>query len=248
MNEKIKILLKITGIILYAAVILIMTVSCLSIKGISGSGNIISEERKVEGFSGILVSAGINLFISQGSIESLKIEAEDNIIPLLITEVKNGKLEIHYKHLGLSSLRLIKPVNVYATVKELNDLGVSSGATVKSEEINTDSIKINLSSGASGELSIQTSSIDVNLSSGTNMRISGKTDIQKINLSSGSSYDALDFVSKSAAIDASSGSSAKINVSDGLDVNISSGGLVQYKGTPKISSDISSGATLKNIN
>ncbi len=248
MNKKIKILLKVTGIILYAAVILMMTVSCLSIKGISGSGNVISEERKVEGFSGISVSAGINLFISQGSSESLKIEAEDNIIPLLITEVKNGKLEIHYKQLWPINLGLKKPVNVYATLKELNNLDVSSGATVKSEEINTDSIKINLSSGASGELSIQASSTDVNLSSGTNMKISGKTDVQKIDLSSGSSYDALDFVSKTAVIDASSGSSAKINVSDSLDVNISSGGLVQYKGTPKISSDISSGATLKNIN
>jgi hypothetical protein len=39
----------------------------------------------------------------------------------------------------------------------------------------------------------------------------------------------------------------KINVSDKLDVNISSGGDVQYKSAAKVSSNISSGGILKNI-
>ena len=246
MNKKMKMLLKITGILLAAGIILIMASSCIRFTGIIGSGNVISEERKVEGFNRISVSAGINLFIKQDSNETLRIEAEDNLMPNIITEVKNGRLEIRFKQFLSFGFSATKPVNVYVAVKNLNEINASSGASVKAEEIKTDNLKINLSSGAIGEIIVLVSQIDADASSGTLIRISGKTDTQKINLSSGSSYDAEDLISKSAEMDVSSGSSAKVNVSDSLDVNISSGGIVQYTGSPKISSNISSGGILKN--
>jgi hypothetical protein len=247
MNEKMKLLLKVSGIISVVAIILVMATSCVRFVGFSGSGNIISEERKVEGFNSISVSAGINLFIKQDNNETLKIEAEDNVVPLIITEVKNGRLEIRYKHFFSMGFMVTRPVNVYVTAKQLNELKASSGSSVKTEEIKTDSIKINLSSGASGQFIIQASEIDADASSGALIIISGKTDKQNVNLSSGGSYNAEDLISKSANVDVSSGSSAKVNASEDIDVNISSGGIVQYIGRPKVSSDISSGGILKNI-
>lgn len=247
MNKKMKMLLKITGILLAAAVILIMASSCISFTGTIGSGNVISEERKVEGFNKISVSAGINLFIKQDSNESLKIEAEDNLMPIIITEVKNGRLEIRFKQFFSIGFSATKPVNVYVAVKNLNEINASSGASVKAEEIRTDNFKINLSSGALGEIIVLASQIDADASSGSVIRISGKTDTQNINLSSSGNYDAENLSSKTAYVNVSSGSSAKVNVSDSLNVNISSGGVVQYVGSPKVSSDISSGGILKNI-
>lgn len=247
MNKKMKMFLKITGILLAAAVILIMASSCISFTGTIGSGNVISEERKVEGFNKISVSAGINLFIKQDSNESLKIEAEDNLMPIIITEVKNGRLEIRFKQFFSIGFSATKPVNVYVAVKNLNEINASSGASVKAEEIRTDNFKINLSSGALGEIIVLASQIDADASSGSVIRISGKTDTQNINLSSSGNYDAENLSSKTAYVNVSSGSSAKVNVSDSLNVNISSGGVVQYVGSPKVSSDISSGGILKNI-
>lgn len=246
MNKKINMLLKITGILLAAGIILIMASSCIRFTGTVGSGNVISEERKVEGFNRISVSAGINLFIKQDSSETLKIEAEDNLMPIIITEVKNGRLEIRYKNLSFG-LSATKPVNVYVTAKELNEINASSGANVKAEEIRADNLKINLSSGALGEIIVQTSQIDADATSGSVIRISGKTDKQNVNLSSSGNYNGEDLSSTSAFVNVSSGSSAKVKVSDSLDVNISSGAIVQYSGSPKISSDISSGGLLKNI-
>jgi hypothetical protein len=247
MNKKMKMLLKITGIFLSATIILVMATSCICFHGNVGSGNVISEERKVEGFKSVSVSAGINLFIIQNGSETLKIEAEDNLMPIIITEVKNGKLEIRYRQFLSFGFNATRPVNVYVTVKELNGINASSGASIKSEEIRTDILKINLSSGALGEIIVQSSQINADASSGSIIRISGKTDNQNINLSSSGNYDAENLISKTAYANVSSGSSAKINVADKLDVNISSGGIVQYKGTPKVSTNISSGGILKNI-
>lgn len=247
MNKKMKMLLKITGILLAAAIILIMASSCIRFTGTIGSGNAISEERKVDGFNKISVSAGINLFIKQDGSETLKIEAEDNVMPIIITEVKNGRLEIRYKQFLSFGFSATKPVNVYVSVKKLDEINASSGARVKAEEIKTDNFKVNLSSGALGEIIVLVTQIDADASSGSIIKISGKTDKQNINLSSSGNYDAENLTSKTAYVNVSSGSSAKINASDKLDVNISSGGIVQYIGTPKVSSNISSGGILKNI-
>jgi len=245
MKSNLKVSLKTLTILIVATMLVLVSVSCISITGIRGSGNVVTEERSVSGFDKVAVSAGMNLFLEQGSEEYLKIEAEDNIMQNIVTEVNNGRLVIKYKTL-LGGISTMKPVNVYLTVINLKELDLSSGAVIESGEINTDSLKIGISSGAAGEMELKANSIDVNLSSGSTLEVSGIVESQKVNLSSGVLYRAEDLVSKSANIDVSSGASAKVNVSDNLDVNISSGGSVEYFGTPAIVSNISSGGSLKN--
>ncbi|MCJ7666613.1 MAG: DUF2807 domain-containing protein, partial [Actinobacteria bacterium] len=66
------------------SLLLVTAVSCIGEK-IIGSGNVISEDRAVPGFSKISISGSGDLFIEQGDEESITITAEDNLIPLLTT-------------------------------------------------------------------------------------------------------------------------------------------------------------------
>jgi hypothetical protein len=233
------------AIILAAALVVFSATSCIRITGLRGSGNVVTEEREVSGFDKVAIDAGMKLFLEQGSKEYLKIEAEDNIIQEITTEVNNGKLTIKYRNF-LGGITKNAPVNVYLTVINLKELDASSGVSIDSKEINTDSLKIHISSGAEGEMAVKANSIDVSLSSGSTLKLSGIVESQKVNLSSGVTYRAADLLSKNIKIDVSSGASAKLNVSDNLDVNISSGGNVEYSGTPAIVSNISSGGSLKS--
>jgi hypothetical protein len=247
MYMKTKTILKMMGIILLTGMVIFAATSCIRIVGIRGSGNVKSEDRSVSGFDSISIGSGMNLFLKQGSSESLKIEAEDNILPLIITAVENGKLKIKYKNLLIGGLNLIKPVNIYLTVKDLKEIDVSSGVKIESEEIKSDSLKIDLSSGAEGNMIIISKKLIVGLSSGSTLEISGQADSQDIDVSSGAAYRARDLISKSIVVDVSSGSNAVVNASESLDVKISSGATVEYAGSPKVTSDISSGGVLKSI-
>jgi len=247
MNMKTKTILKMMGIIAVIGMIIFTATSCIRIVGIRGSENVKSEDRSVSSFDSVSISSGMNLFLKQGNSESLKIEAEDNILPLVITAVENGKLEIKYKNLLIGGLSLHKPVNVYLTVKDLKEIDVSSGVRIESEEIKSDSLKIDLSSGADGNMIILSQKLVVGLSSGSRLEISGQTDSQDIDLGSGGEYSARDLVSKTTVINASSGSNAVVNASENLDVEVSSGATVEYAGSPKVVSDISSGGVLRNI-
>jgi len=242
-----KTILKMLGIIAAAGIIMLAATSCIKIVGIRGSGDVTSETRSVASFDSISISSGMNLYLNQGDSESLRIEAEDNILPMIIAAVENGRLEIKYKNFLIGGLNLSKPVNVYLTVKDLKEIDVSSGVRIQSEEIKTDSLKIDLSSGAEGIMIIKSRDLAVGLSSGSSLEISGQTDSQDIDLGSGAEYGAKDFISKTTVVNASSGSTAIVNVSESLDIKISSGATVEYAGSPKIVSDISSGGVLRSI-
>ena len=193
------------------------------------------------------VSAGINLFIEQGSAESLKIEADDNILKRIVTEVKNGRLEIKYKNPVLGGINLTRPVKVYLTVVDLVDIDVSSGADIESKQIKTDKLQINISSGAVADIGLDVSEFVASVSSGSDLNVSGKAESQDIDLSSGCDYDASELESINAALDVSSGSNAVVRVSGTLDVDISSGASVRYFGSPQITSNVSSGGNLSSI-
>ena len=61
---------------------------------IEGSGNVITKEISVKSFDELNASGVFNLLLSQGDKESLKIEADDNLMDLFIVENEGSTLKI----------------------------------------------------------------------------------------------------------------------------------------------------------
>jgi hypothetical protein len=85
--------------------------------GERGSGNDVTETRKVSDFDTVNVSYPAQVLIRQGSAESLQIEAEDNLLPNLKTEVKNGTLEIFYRRENGKHVNPTKTVKITIVAK-----------------------------------------------------------------------------------------------------------------------------------
>jgi len=98
--------------------ILVTTTSCFieGMTGIKGNGNIVSEDRNLNSeFDVIKVQQGINLFLTQSNTTKLSVEADENILDLLITEVKNNELKVYFE----KNVYRAKARNVYLS-KKLN--------------------------------------------------------------------------------------------------------------------------------
>ena len=61
---------------------------------ISGSGKVIKENRKLNTFHGLDVGSTFTINITQGTPQSVSIETDDNIMPIIKTKVKNGILKV----------------------------------------------------------------------------------------------------------------------------------------------------------
>ena len=64
---------------------------------IVGSGNQITKEIPVQPFSELTAHGVFHLYLSQGDKESVKIEADDNLMDLFTVENKGSTLEISMK-------------------------------------------------------------------------------------------------------------------------------------------------------
>src|SRR4051812_14457869 len=55
------------------------------------------EDRHLSGFNAVDLAGSFDVYITQGSTESVKVEAPDNIIDHILTEVRGGVLKIYNK-------------------------------------------------------------------------------------------------------------------------------------------------------
>jgi hypothetical protein len=210
---------------------------------IKGSGNVVTETRPVSGFNQIELSTIGDAEVVQGDTESLTVEADDNVLPYIITEVQGNRLKIYVKS-GII-LSGAHSIHYKISVKDLVAMDVSGAATVKVGTLNTSRMSFNVS--GAGNLffdNLQAGSMSGELSGGSTLTAAGKVEDLKLEVSGAGSFKGQDLECKTAKVEASGGATATVWVTEDLDVNASGGATVAYYGSPSVSKDTSGGARL----
>ncbi len=221
-----KIIYKIFGLL----IVLSLTTSCV-FNGLSGNGNVKSEKRDVSAnFTGIHVSQGIDVYLTTNNAAAISVEADENIIDLIKTEVEDGVLNIYLsKQVWHSKAR-----RVYVSAPVINKIATSSGASVRFENtLKADKLSLKSSSGSDIRAKVDVTDLSCKASSGADIRISGITKNFEVSASSGSDIKAYDLESEYANAHASSGADIKMYTTKSISIKTSSGGDVNYKGNPK---------------
>ncbi len=110
---------------------------------IIGSGILASETRTVTGFDAVTVSGVGKLQIDQTGTESLTVTAEDNILPLLTSEVTDGHLVLGTP--ANVNLRMQQEVVYRLTVRELKSLAISGVMEVDAVDLETEALDVTMS-------------------------------------------------------------------------------------------------------
>ena len=236
-------------------------------KTVRGSGNVVEENREVSDFNKVHLSGIGNLKIELGDKEHLRIEAEDNLLPHIETEVRGNSLIIEIEN--RINLDPTRPINYYLTVTDLDAISISGSGTaeaprLKAEQfsvglsgsasvlihgVDSDSIKLDISGSGSIEIGrLDTESLEADISGSGDVSINGgKADRQEIGISGSGKYNAKNLESAEANVDLSGSASLVLRVSDLLKADINGAGSVKYIGNPKIDADISGQGKIKQI-
>ncbi len=220
---------------------------------IKGSGNVKTEKRMIKKkYDKISVETGIDLILTQEKgKKEITVEADDNLIHLLKTEVVDGKLRIYFQE----SVRKVKKSRVYVSHDEISLLQASSGADIECEDgIIGEDLELSASSGADIEIgSLKVKSLSVTGSSGSDMNIakvkadrvnvsassgadvvlSGSCESSRMSANSSGDIDAEKLEAGSASLTASSGGDIVLKVRESLRATASSGADIEYLGSPK---------------
>ncbi|WP_442588619.1 head GIN domain-containing protein [Pedobacter sp. AW31-3R] len=208
--------------------------------GIAWNGQVVSaqETKKVavSNFSGVSVSTGIDLYLSQGSSESAKIVASEGAVNEVQVEVKDNNLVIKFRESrGFTNAWKNRNAKVYVTYKTLNSISATSGSSAITENLlKANKLVAKATSGADLKLELKCNELEVQTTSGADADLSGTATNISFKSTSGSDINAYRLAADYGRVTATSGADIKVNVNKGLETTSNSGGSIRYKGTASL--------------
>jgi hypothetical protein len=178
--------------------------------GVKGSGNRQTETRELSAFKAIDSEGAFNFEITCQKALSVSLEGDDNILPLIQTDVRDGVL-----YLRMS--------------KEYNS---RSGVAVRISVPNLESIKA-AGAGKFEISNIQNEKFRIDTTGATSLNASGETKSLEIHNAGAGKIDTNELHAQKAKVEIAGAASVDVNATEQLDANVSGVGHVSYSGHPK---------------
>jgi hypothetical protein len=188
-----------------------------SMTRITGSGKVVTESRSVSGFNGLIVNGVGRVFIDQTGTESLTITTDDNFLPYVETQVRDGKLTIEFKSKVVPNN--LKDLTFRLTVKDLNSIELNGAVALEGK-------------------GIEASQMTVNVSGAGAVKLDGKVDQLAVTLSGTGAHDSENMECKRATVTNNGAGAAVVRVSDELNATINGIGFIEYIGNPKVTKGV----------
>ncbi|MEP7157380.1 MAG: head GIN domain-containing protein [Betaproteobacteria bacterium] len=215
-------------------------------KSIKGSGVIKSETRNVSGFTGVSLAVPAKLEIVQGASESLTIEGDDNIVPLIETVVENGTLKIRFTEKNTSITT--KALKAVLNVKTLELLSVAGSGDIRAAKLQAGNLKTSIS--GSGDINIASLDADMlklSIAGSGSVTAAGKAKNVEANVAG--SGDVKLGKLEAAIAKASIQGSGDVTVwaKDSLTVSVAGSGDVKYYGDAKVTKSVAGSGSVKRL-
>jgi len=226
--------MKRTVLILWV-ILSISSVSCV-IGGwdnyITGNGKVVEETRDISGFTGVHLSSGIDVLLSEGEEFQVVVEADENLLEVIETELDGDMLVVGTDHVNIRKARSKK---VHVTMPELESLRISSAGDCDGQTpFHCGDLKLSVSSAGDLSMEVEAERIKLDISSSGDARLSGSTGDFDVSLSSAGDLYAFDLVADVVNVNVSSAGDARVHATKEISMNASSAGNIHYKGDARV--------------
>jgi hypothetical protein len=174
---------------------------------IPGSGRLQKQRREVGSFNSISTEGAFDLEIVCQKPQSLEIEGDDNVLPLITTEVSNKVLHIR----SLRGYSVSEPVTLRITLPDLEGISVSGAGNIEVSGIKNERFVID----ANGAPAI---------------RAAGETGVLNIDANGAGKIDTHKLRAARVVVDSKGVSKVEVYAAEQLDVTVSGPSHVIYEG------------------
>ena len=238
---------------------------------VTGSGNVITEERPIDNFDSVRLRTDADITIQQGEQTFLTIRGEDNILERIETNVRRGQLVIDSRRVGISLMTILRntePVEITLSTPNIEEVHISGSGTIYSEELKTERMEVSVSGSGdiafdalesdtidatisgSGNIEIDTltaDSVDIQISGSGNVIFSGQAEQADMGISGSGDISVGKLAVGAADVRVSGSGEITTWVEESLDVHISGSGDVDYYGSPQVDQRITGSGDVTSL-
>jgi len=214
---------------------------------VQGNGNIKKQARELAHFTGLAVSLPANVELRIGNSESITIETDDNLLPLIETVIENNTLKIRpvKRNMNLES----RTMKIVLQAKSIDRIALGGSGTIDSDALKGGTLEFDL--GGSGSINvkaIESDAVSVTIGGSGNLK-SGGGAAGKLSVSIGGSGDVQlgQLKTNDASVRVAGSGEATVWARDSLSVTIAGSGDVNYYGDPKISKTVAGSGSAKRL-
>ncbi|MBL7883899.1 MAG: DUF2807 domain-containing protein, partial [Bacteroidia bacterium] len=187
------------------------------------------QTRTTEDFHSLKVGDSFNVKITQSENNSITIDAPENVLTQIKTEVSNGILKIESD----GNIKTDKNINILIGVKALESIDVTGAADIKSSnQLQCTKLKIESSGAGDLNIDVKANEIITQISGAGDITLKGITNSLNAKVSGAGALKAANLEAENATVSVSGAGDAKVNVKQQLNATVSGAGSIIYKGNP----------------
>ena len=189
---------------------------------VHGSGNRKTEQRQVASFTSISTDGAFDITIVGQKQLALEIEGDDNILPLVGTDVSGNVLHIKNK----SSYSVSQPIKITISVPNLEEV-TSNGAG-----------RISISA-------LKNERFELDINGAPSLQVSGETEVLKITANGAGNIDTRRLRAAKADVHSNGVTTIDLYAREQLDVVVSGPSNVTYEGNPVVNKTVNGPGTVQ---
>jgi hypothetical protein len=182
---------------------------------ITGSGVRQKQKREVAAFTSIATEGAFDIDVVCQKPQSLEVEGDDNLLPLITTEISNNVLHIRSNR----SYSVNDPIKITISLPNLEGISTNGAGKVDVSGLKNDKFEID-ANGA------------------TSIRVAGETKLVDIETNGAGKIDAHKLRAARGVVEAKGVARVDVNVADQLKVTVSGPSHVTYQGDPVLNKTV----------
>ena len=210
-------------------------------KKIKGNGTIITKTRTVSDYDKISVAGSFDVKLFKGKEGTITVKADENLMEYIITEVKNGDLEIHIKK-GFN-VSTTKTINITVPFETINAISLAGSGAITSKDV-IDSSDLTLKLAGSGNMALNVSSkkLATSIAGSGNMNLEGDSNKFECEITGSGNVNGYKLKSLIATVKITGSGIIKINAVNAIHAKSVGSGNIYYSGNPSIEKTTSVGS------
>ena len=189
---------------------------------VHGSGNRKSEQRQVASFTAISTDGAFDITVTSQKDLALEIEGDDNILPLVGTDVSGNVLHIKNRN----SYSVSQPIKITISVPNLEAVTANGAGRIRVSGLKNESFELDIN----GAPTLETS---------------GETQMLKIKANGAGNIDTRRLRATKADVNSNGVSTIELHAREQLDIVVSGPSNVTYEGDPTVNKTINGPGTVQ---
>ena len=212
---------------------------------VTGSEKTVNQSRVIKQFDNIVVDIDANIFLQEAENHKVQITAEENIISLVNSKIKNDTLILNLKK---SCVKNTKPIDIIISFPKINQIVLNKGQIKTNKRILSSDLDLEINTTGKVDLELATEKLSAKINENSEVWLTGWSNESKLDINADVNLQAYNLFTQKTDITFDGKGDAKIFVTENLNANLNGDVNIFFKGEPKkINENISGSGNLKNM-